>query len=55
MLTIRGASTVSAQEKLFPITEGRGYQPGRINDLRSAPFHHHLTNGVALAQALLHD
>jgi hypothetical protein len=55
MLTIRGASTVSAQEKLLSMLIGRSHHPRGINDLRGAPFHHHLTNGVALAQALLHD
>jgi hypothetical protein len=48
VLTIRRASAISAQKKLLSISVGGGHYPGGINDLRSAPFHHHLTNGVAL-------
>jgi hypothetical protein len=54
VLAIRGASPISTKEKLPPLAKSRCNHPRRINDLRSAPFYHHLTNGITLTQTLLH-
>jgi hypothetical protein len=55
MLTIRGASAVSTQEKFLSISVRRGHHPSGLNDMMRAPFHHHLAHCVTLAQTLLHD